>query len=128
MVNDRPDSNRSVVFVGSDLMARERIRSAAANLEMRARSAAVSELVDALRAEPADVLVFDLDEGRDGALEVVRAVRSEGLAPPVVLGFYSHVDRAIAAAAAGAGCTPVRRGHFWSHLPKWLGDPNQDAD
>jgi AmiR/NasT family two-component response regulator len=122
MGSDRPDGHRTLLFVGSDLMARERIRSAAAHLEMKARSAGVSELVPALRAEPADVLVLDLDEGRADALDALRTARSEGVAPPVVLGFYSHVDRAIAEAAQEAGCTPVRRGRFWSDLAKWLGD------
>lgn len=123
MEMDRPYSQRNVLFVGSDLMARERIRSAAAHLEMGARSAAVTELVAALRDEPADVLVLDLDEGRQDVLEELRAARSESIAPNVVLGFFSHVDRQLGDAAREAGCTAVRRGKFWSDLPGFLGAP-----
>jgi hypothetical protein len=122
MERDRPDSQRNVLLIGSDLMARERIRSAAAHLEMKARAAGVSELVGALQDEPADVLVLDLDEGRDEVLESLRSASKEGLTPNVVIGFYSHVDRDLAAAAQEAGVTPVRRGRFWSNLPGFLGD------
>jgi hypothetical protein len=120
MNRDRPDAHRSVLFVGSDLMARERIRSAATHLEMKARSAGVGDLSDALRNEPADVLVIDLDEGRGEALEALETARTQGLAPSVVIGFYSHVDRDLGAAAEAAGCTPVRRGRFWADLPGFL--------
>lgn len=121
METDRPDSQRSVLYVGSDLMARERIRSAAAHLEMKDVSIDSSQLLEVLRGGPVDVLVLDLDEGRDEVLDDLRSARSEGIAPSVVLGFYSHVDRAIAEAAQEAGCTPVRRGRFWAGLPGYLG-------
>lgn len=120
MAQDRPDSQRNVLLVGSDLMARERIRSAAAHLEMKARSAGVGELVAALRNEPVDVLVLDLDEGRGDVLDELATARAEGIAPSTVVGFYSHVDRDVGVAAEAAGCTPVRRGRFWSDLPDYL--------
>lgn len=122
MTRDQPNSQRNLLFVGSDLMARERIRSAAAQLQMKLRSTTVSEFVEALRGEPADVVVLDLDEGRDAVLEQLRAARSEGIAPGVVVGFYSHVDRQLGEAAEDAGCTPVRRGRFWADLQGFLGE------
>jgi hypothetical protein len=123
MTEARPDSQRTVLLIGSDLMARERIRAAAAHLEMKSVSAPPSELAEALRRETPDVLVLDLDEGREPLLNELEAAREAGLTPDVVLGFYSHVDADLARAAEGAGCRPVRRGRFWSSLPEFLAEP-----
>ena len=116
-----PQTRQSLLFVGSDLMARERIRSAAANLGIDVRFAPVEGVIDALRAEPPGVLIVDLDEGRERVLAAVTTGRSEGVVPANVVGFYSHVDRDLGAAAEEAGCTAVRRGRFWADLPRWLG-------
>ena len=112
----RPDADRSVLLAGSDLMARERIRSAAAHLEMASHSVTPAELLDALRRQRPDVLVLDLDEGRESLLAELETARSEGLAPARVLGFYSHVDAELGRAAERADCKAVRRGRFWASL------------
>jgi hypothetical protein len=108
---------RSLLVAGGDLMARERIRSAAHNLGIEARFVAFGGLGDALSAEPADLLVIDLDGGRRDVLEEVERAGASGLLPARVVGYYSHVDSGLAAAAKSAGVTPVRRGRFWSDLP-----------
>ena len=82
-----PQIRQGLLFVGSDLLARERIRSAAANLGIDVRFAPVDGVIDALRAEPADLLIVDLDEGREGVLAAVTTGRAEGLAPAKVVGF-----------------------------------------
>jgi hypothetical protein len=120
MSDDRPDSHRTVLLIGSDLMARERIRSAAAHLHMKSVSAAPADLIDALRSEAPDVVVLDLDEGRDALLENLEVARADGLVPEAVFGFYSHVDAELGRAAERAGCRAVRRGRFWSSLPELL--------
>jgi DNA-binding NarL/FixJ family response regulator len=120
MDTGRPDSQRSVLLVGSDLMARERIRSAAAHLEMKARNASPDQLIAALRDEPVDILVLDLDEGRDDVLAELEQARAAGLTPHRVIGYFSHVDRDLGAAAENAGCEAIRRGRFWAELPVLL--------
>jgi hypothetical protein len=103
-------------------MARERVRSAAAHLQMKSVSAAPADLIDALRSETPDVLVLDLDEGRVALLGHLEEARADGLVPDVVIGFYSHVDAELGQAAEQAGCRAVRRGRFWSSLPDLLGE------
>jgi AmiR/NasT family two-component response regulator len=115
-----PDSNRTVLFVGSDLMARERIRSAAAHLQMMSVSSSVTELLGALEKHSVDVVVIDLDEGREAVLVKLEEARAAGHSPPAVVGFYSHVDADLGRAAERAGCRAVRRGRFWSSLPDLL--------
>jgi CheY-like chemotaxis protein len=120
MTDDRPDSQRTVLLIGSDLMARERIRSAAAHLEMKSVSAGPADMIDALRNESPDVLVLDLDEGRESVLAALETARADELTPDVVIGFYSHVDAELGRAAEEAGCRAVRRGRFWASLPDVL--------
>lgn len=120
MTEHRPDSQRTVLLIGSDLMARERIRSAAAHQAMKSVFAAPADMLDALRAEVPDVLVLDLDEGREALLSDLEMARANELTPNVVIGFYSHVDADLGRAAEEAGCRPVRRGRFWASLPELL--------
>jgi hypothetical protein len=121
MTEDRPDSQRTVLLIGSDLMARERIRSAAAHLEMKSVSTTPADMIEALRSQVPDVLVLDLDEGREALLADLDAARAEDLTPGVVIGFYSHVDAELGRRAEEAGCRAVRRGRFWASLPDLLG-------
>lgn len=108
-----------VVLLDGDLLARGRIADAAgaAGLEVRVvqSAAGAGALVDA----GPSIVVVDLDNGRDAALRVVEEARSAGLGAPVV-GFFSHVDRALGEAAEAAGVTPVRRGRFWATLGELL--------
>lgn len=111
---------RLLLLVTSDLMARERVRSAAAHSSLAVRYAAPGSLVDTLRSTVAEVLVIDLDAGGAPILAEVETARAEGLLPGRVLGFFSHVDTALGEAAERAGVTAVRRGRFWSSLPELL--------
>ena len=114
--------DRSLLVVTSDLMARERVRSAAAQAAMAVRYTAPGTLVDALRAATPDVVVIDLDVGGAPALDEVAAARAEALLPDRVLGYFSHVDTALGEAAERSGITAVRRGRFWSSLPDLLSE------
>jgi hypothetical protein len=67
-----------------------------------------------LAATPADLVIVDLS--RPGVLDAVA-----GLTSPVV-GFASHVDRELLAAAKAAGCRQVlARSAFFSRLPEIVG-------
>lgn len=115
-------SERTVLLISSDLMARERVRSSAAQADLVVRYAAPGSLLDSLRSSSPEVLVVDLDSGGAPVLEEVAAARAENLLPARVLGYFSHVDTALGEAAERAGVRAVRRGRFWSSLPGLLSE------
>jgi hypothetical protein len=115
-----------VVMIGGDLMARDRVATAAAGARLELRSARAGSVVDALRRERPAVVVVDLDSGGSAVLEELVDARSEGVAPERVLGFYSHVDEELGRAARAAGCEAVPRGRFWRALPELIGAPAGD--
>ena len=106
-----------VVLASDDLNARARVLAAAAPLEVEVVLTAPTGFTTVL-AETA-LLILDLDRGREPALEELAAAPTR---PPTVVGFLSHVDAGLAAAARAAGCDPLPRGRFWGALPGMLGD------
>ncbi len=99
---------KRVVAYVPDLMDRSRLSTVAEVRFVRA----VDELAAA--AGDADVVVVDL--GRPGVLDVLPAI-----ATPTI-GFGSHVDRPLLAAARDAGCQEVlTRSAFFSRLSELLG-------
>ena len=107
----------TVVLVGSDLMARSRLTDAASRMGMTLQTVAVDELSARLSQLPASLLVIDLDEGGDQVLQALSRAREQGSLPSRVVGFYSHVNRALGQAAEAAGCEAWPRGKFWGSLP-----------
>lgn len=100
-----------VVVLAPDLMDRSRI-AAAAPEAVFVRNAAE------LRSTAARLLVVDL--GRPGALEAIAARRAEDADVPIV-GFGSHVDDDLLAAARTAGCTDVLpRSRFFRNVAERL--------
>lgn len=93
-----------ILFYGSDLRDRDRLERAAAEagLEVRTYSPGSWEALD-----PPDLVIVDLDRvGIPESLpEAVRAI-----------GYFSHVNEDVEAAARDADILPVRRGDFWSRL------------
>jgi hypothetical protein len=110
-----------ILVVGGDLMAHQRIRSSAQAVGADAHFVAFGGLIDALQKDSFDVLIVDLDDGREPVLAEVREARDQGLLPEAVLGYYSHVDAALGKAAEASGVVPLRRGQFWASLPSLLG-------
>lgn len=101
---------RVVAFV-PDLMDRSRLARLGADVEVVHASspAALSDL-----AQPDDLVVLDLS--RPGVLDAL----ASGLAGRVV-GFASHVDAELIAAAESAGCPEVLpRSRFFARLPELL--------
>jgi hypothetical protein len=115
--------SRTVLVVGGDLMARERIRSAAASSGAEVSFASFADVVAALENSSPDLVILDLDDGREPLLNDVVEARSQGLLPDRVLGYYSHVDAGLGQAAVDAGVEPIRRGVFWATLPDLLSAP-----
>jgi hypothetical protein len=110
------ESSRRVLLVGNDLAARARVETAAALLPAMFSQVPPGRLAEALQRDKPEVLILDLDQGREPLLEELKSARERGLAPPEVIGYYSHVDAPLARAAKAAGCRPVPRGKFWSNL------------
>lgn len=105
-----------LVLASSDLNARTRVLSAAPGRDVVATGG--RGFTPAL--EGAEILILDLDEGGDAALEELASARKAGQAPAHVIGFLSHVDRELGRAARGAGCRAIARGRFWTELPEIL--------
>ncbi len=110
----------TVVVVGGDLMARSRIEGAASATGAEVVRARADDMVEVVTQRRPDLLVLDLDGGRDKVLEGLKALRETGAAPARAVGYFSHVDEQLGRAARAAGCEPLPRGRFWRDLPELL--------
>lgn len=107
------------IFLASgDLQARARVGAAAERIGAEVVEGAAVGFGD--RLEGVDVLVLDLDAGRDAALAELAPLAVDGRLPARVIGFFSHIDTDLEAAASAAGVEPVRRGRFWGDLEEIL--------
>jgi DNA-binding NarL/FixJ family response regulator len=109
----------TVLLVGGDLMAKSRLVDATSRAGVTLVSTTVESFRDRLQETEPSVVVVDLDGGREAALDEIRAARDD-LLPARVVGYYSHVDRALGEAAEQAGCEPWPRGKFWANLEQLL--------
>ena len=107
------------LLVGADLMARARVEQAAAASGYSLATAPAGGLGDALRAHAADLVILDLDAGGRGVLDELERARAQGKVTRAV-GYFSHVDAGLGAAARAAGCEALPRGRFWRALPDIL--------
>lgn len=112
---------KSIVACLEDLFFRSKIDATARHLALPVRFVDVDGLVDAC-GEPGTAAA--LVELNDGVLEAVRRLRQNketlGLS---VIGFLSHVDKALAQRAEEAGTTRVMpRSQFSENLPELLMD------
>lgn len=126
-----PFHDASVVNLGVMSIPR-RVVLASDDLSAKARILAVAEEagIDVLTTPPtgfrahlagADMLILDLDRGRDEALAELKVAAEAGQLPDEVVGFLSHVDGSLARSARAAGCRAMARGRFWSSLPEVFG-------
>lgn len=110
----------TVLLVGGDLMAKSRLVDAASRADATLETTTVQNFLDRLRQINPAVVVIDLDGGREEALKELRAASEDELRAARVIGYYSHVDRALGEAAEQAGCEAWPRGRFWSKLDELL--------
>lgn len=108
------------LLVSTDLLARSRLEDAAARAGWRVDVTSAQALPERAASSGADVLVLDLDSGGPDLLDRLKEARERGEIPARVVGFFSHVDTALAEAARAAGCEAVPRGKFWRSLPELL--------
>jgi len=108
-----------VLAVVDDLVFQEKIWAAAAPLGVEVRIAKTVAQAQAAWADPA-VAIVDLTCASADPLEVVRALRAQRPAVPII-GYGSHVETELLAQARAAGCTTVLpRSAFVQQLPRLL--------
>lgn len=111
-----------ILVVVEDLIFLSKIRETARLVNVAIEVVAAERLKEALAAAAAPAVICDLNYRGGLALEAVRALKScPRLQSIPVVGFLSHVQADIAAAAKEAGCDVVMaRSAFSAQLPQLL--------
>lgn len=111
-----------ILAVVDDLLFLSKIQQTAQQLGVTVKSAQPADLPDLAREDGPSALIIDLNHRSGKALEVLRAVKFGSKTKEfVVIGFVSHVQTDLIAAARDAGCDLVlARSAFVSQLPSLL--------
>lgn len=112
-MNPTPPSSL-VVLLGGDLNARVRIERAARARGLEVVTSTVGELPGVLSR--ARLVIVDLDSVGREVLDALSATRDAARVDVPAIGYFSHVDAALGAAAAAAGVEALPRGRFWREL------------
>ena len=109
------------IFV-DDLIFLSKIEDTARMVGVAVKVAGPDQLIKGCEGEPATAVLIDLNHRSGRALEVIRALKGESQKGAVqVLGYLSHVQTDLAAAARQAGCDLVLpRSAFVQQLPGLL--------
>jgi DNA-binding NarL/FixJ family response regulator len=111
--------NRSIVASVEDLFFRSKIEATARHLNVPVKFTDAAGLAKVCDDTGVAAALVELSEGAVAAIAKLRAAKCE---TPVV-GFLSHVDRALAKKAEEAGATSViPRSQFAETLPEMLMD------
>ncbi|MDQ3932920.1 MAG: response regulator [Actinomycetota bacterium] len=110
---------RSVLLVDGDLLALGRVEAATRASGATLRTCGVGEVAQSLAAQPADLVLIDLDRAGPAGLDALGAIGSPN---PPVIAFYSHVDENLKAAAHAAGVEAWPRGRLWRSLERLLSE------
>jgi CheY-like chemotaxis protein len=121
----------TVLVAVDDLMFASRIRNASARLgavAIFARSA--EDLLEQARRTRASLVIFDLNNTRIPAVEVVSALKADPACRAVrTVGFVSHVQADVIAAARAAGIDGVlARSAFSTRLASILAAGDEEAE
>ena len=111
-----------ILAVVDDLFFLSKIQQTAQHVGVAVKSARPADLPGLAIVDVPNALIIDLNHRSGKALEVLRSVKSDlktkGIA---VIGFVSHVQNDLIAAARDAGCDLVlARSAFVSQLPSLL--------
>ena len=108
-----------VLAIVDDLLFQAKIQAVAAPLGVEVRIAKTFAQAQEAWADPA-VVVVDLNFTSADPLEMVRTLRGQRPAVPII-GYGSHVQAELLAQARAAGCTTVLpRSAFVQQLPRLL--------
>ncbi len=120
---------RRVLAAVEDLLFRSKLSETASTLGIEAAfPRSPKKLLEAVRESRPDLLVLDLNSARFEPLTLLRSVKSDDATRDVpTVGFLSHVQKDLAAAAREAGCDRVvARSAFTRHLPQILAGSTVD--
>jgi CheY-like chemotaxis protein len=98
-----------ILCVVDDLMFSVKISSAAKAVQVPVAFERVAgNVLNRIRAERPTLVIFDLNSGRLLPLEAIRAIKADpGISATRTLGYVSHVQGDVIAAARAAGCDEV---------------------
>ena len=125
-----------ILAVVDDLLFLSKIQQTAQQVGVAVKSAQPADLPDLAIQDVPKALIIDLNHRSGKALEVLRTLKSDLKTKEIaVIGFVSHVQNDLIAAARDAGCDLVlARSAFVSQLPSLLqrfsgtGTPGCTAD
>lgn len=111
-----------ILIVVEDLIFLSKIRETARLTGVVIEEVRPSQLSERLAGSPVSAVICDLNYRAGLALEAVREIKhNPSLLPILVIGFLSHVQADLAAAAREAGCDVVMaRSAFSLQLPDLL--------
>jgi len=111
-----------ILAVVDDLLFLSKIQETAKHLGVDVKAAQPAGLPEAAQATAPSAFLIDLNHGSGKALEVLRALKSDSKTKDIaVVGFVSHVQNELIAAARDAGCDLLlARSAFVSQLPSLL--------
>ena len=115
--------SKTLLACVEDLFFRSKIEATTRHLNVPVRFVTAKELVKACADQNAAAVLIELSNNGDG-LAAVRALRQGRVAETMtVIGFLSHVDKALAREAEAAGVSQVMpRSQFSETLPDLLMD------
>ena len=111
-----------ILAVVDDLLFLSKIQETARQLGVEVKAAQPADLPEAAAATAPNAFLVDLNHRSGKALEVLRVLKSDVKTKDIaVIGFVSHVQNELIAAARDAGCNLVlARSAFASQLPSLL--------
>lgn len=112
----------TILAVVDDLFFLSKIQQAAKLLGIRVEAVAAEKLAERATQDPVRAVILDLNHRSGSALDTLRAIKADvTMGDAQVIGFLSHVQTDLAAAARGAGCDVVlARSTFTQRLPELL--------
>lgn len=119
---DKRTENSMILAAVEDLIFLSKIRQTAQMVGVEVDAVSLDEVQDRLAKSAIPVVIFDLNNRSGSAVEVIRALKAQAATNHIKLvGFLSHVQADLAAAAREAGCDVVMaRSAFSQQLPQLL--------
>ena len=113
----------NVLVVDADLLGTGRLEAVAAATGAQLRFVTAAAIEEALRVSSVDLVILDLDRGREGALDLLDEARKNETLAARVVAYVSHVDEDLASAARERGYEAWPRGRLWRSLEELLTRP-----
>jgi CheY-like chemotaxis protein len=118
----------TILVIVDDLFFLSKIQQTAKLLRITVEPVTPEKLGDRTAQAPVRGVIVDLNYRSGSALDALRAIKADArIGATPVIGFLSHVQTDLAAAAREAGCDLVlARSTFSQKLPELLRDPGAE--